>query len=295
MSRTDSGSAGLGRLLIVATPIGNLGDFSPRAADALREADLIVAEDTRRTRKLLSHARISTKMISYHGDNERERIHALLKRLEGGEVLALVSDAGVPLISDPGALLVRACVDHEIPLECVPGPSAITTALVLSGLPADRFVFEGFLPRTAKARRSRLKDLASEGRTMVVFEAPHRIKAMLADSVLAFGGERLCAICRELTKIHEEVWRCSLDEALERISSIEPKGEYVVVIAGAATSDEAAQEAEVAAGEAIALALEAGMTPRGAAAAGEAVGLSRSSAYKLAVAISRQGSRKDPQ
>lgn len=293
MRRIDSGSAEPGCLLIVATPIGNLGDLSPRAVDALRDADLIVAEDTRRTRKLLSHAQIGTKMISCHRGNERARLDTLLARLEGGEVLALVSDAGVPLISDPGALLVQACVDHEIPVECVPGPSAVTTALVLSGLPSDRFVFEGFLPRTAKARRARLKGLTSEERTMVFFEAPHRIKAMLADSALAFGGERRCAICRELTKIHEEVWRSSLDEALARISSIDPKGEYVVVIDGADTSVKAAQEAELAASEAISSALGAGMTPREAATAGEAAGLSRSSAYKLAVAMSRQGSREE--
>lgn len=294
MSGADSGAAERGRLVIVATPIGNLGDLSPRAVDALREADLIVAEDTRRTRKLLSHAQISTKMISCHRDNERARLDTLLSRLQDGEVLALVSDAGVPLISDPGALLVRACVAHEIPLECVPGPSAVTTALVLSGLPADRFVFEGFLPRTVKARRSRLQGLTSEERTMVFFEAPHRIKAMLADSVLTFGGDRRCAICRELTKIHEEVWRCSLDEAVARISPAEPKGEYVVVIAGANAADTGAQEAELAASEAIISALDTGLTPREAAAAGEAAGLSRSSAYKLAIAISRQGSRKEP-
>lgn len=294
MSGTDSGSVAPGRLLIVATPIGNLGDLSPRAVDELRKADLIVAEDTRRTRKLLSHAQISTKMISCHRDNERARLDALLSRLQSGEVLALVSDAGVPLISDPGALLVRACIDREISIECVPGPSAVTTAIVLSGLPADRFVFEGFLSRSAKARRSRLEELESEERTMVFFEAPHRVKTMLADLAVALGGERRCALCRELTKIHEEVWRCSLDEALARIATIEPRGEYVIVVEGADISSRGVEEVHEAAREAISLALEAGMTPRKAAAAGQAAGLSRSSAYKLAVAISRQGSRTEP-
>lgn len=282
-----------GRLFVVATPIGNLGDLSPRAVEVLSDADLIVAEDTRRTRKLLSHARISTKMISCHRDNESARLDGLLSRLEGGEALALVSDAGVPLISDPGALLVRACIDREIPVECIPGPSAITSALVVSGLPVDRFTFEGFLPRAQKARRSRLEGLAGEERTMVFFEAPHRIKAMLTDAALVLGATRQCAICRELTKIHEEVWRCSLREAAERFASVEPRGEYVVVIEGATPSDAEAHEVEAAAREAIALALETGATPREAAAAGEVAGLSRSSAYKLAVSIARQDSRGD--
>ncbi|RIK05907.1 MAG: 16S rRNA (cytidine(1402)-2'-O)-methyltransferase [Acidobacteria bacterium] len=282
-----------GRLFVVATPIGNLGDLSPRAVEVLSDADLIVAEDTRRTRKLLSHARISTKMISCHRDNESARLDGLLSRLEGGEALALVSDAGVPLISDPGALLVRACIDREIPVECIPGPSAITSALVVSGLPVDRFTFEGFLPRAQKARRSRLEGLAGEERTMVFFEAPHRMKAMLTDAALVLGATRQCAICRELTKIHEEVWRCSLREAAERFASVEPRGEYVVVIEGATPSDAEAHEVEAAAREAIALALETGATPREAAAAGEVAGLSRSSAYKLAVSIARQDSRGD--
>lgn len=292
MSGSDSSDAEHGRLLIVATPIGNLGDLSRRAIDTLRDVDLIVAEDTRRTRNLLAHAQIKTNMVSYHRDNEKTRLEDILKRLESGEILALVSDAGVPLISDPGALLVRACIDRAIPVECVPGPSAVTTAIVLSGLPAGRFIFEGFLPRNAKSRRSRLAEMASEERTMVFFEAPHRVKTVLADLAAAFGGERRCALCRELTKVHEEIWRCSLDEVVERISALEPRGEYVLVVEGADISGRRDREAGAAARESISLALEAGLTPRKAADAGQAAGLSRSSAYKLAVAMSRQGCRK---
>lgn len=284
----ESDQAGVGRLVIVATPIGNLGDLSERAVQALATVDLVLAEDTRRTRKLLTHAGISAKLLSYHRDNETKRLDGLIGRMTAGESLALVSDAGVPLISDPGAVLVGACIDRGIPVECVPGPSAVTAALVLSGLKADRFVFEGFLPRSKGARRKHLQCLAEETRTIVLFEAPHRVRQMLADASQILGGERKCAVCRELTKLHEEVWRGSLGDALAHFEATEPRGEFVIVISGSDLGAGLAEEVETVARSVIGAAIESGSTPRMAAEAGEAAGISRNKAYKLALAIARE-------
>ena len=196
-----------GKLIVCATPIGNLEDASPRLARALAEADLVACEDTRQTRKLLAHLGVKTRMTSYHEVGERERAQELAERVATGLRLALVSDAGMPAVSDPGYHLVAACLERGLPVEVVPGPSAALAALVVSGLPTDRFCFEGFLPRRPGQRDRRLAELAAEPRTMVFFEAPHRVLATLDAMVAAFGPERPGAAVRELTKLHEQVLR----------------------------------------------------------------------------------------
>lgn len=220
-----------GRLVVVATPIGNLGDLSPRAADALRGADLVLAEDTRRTGKLLAHVEADTPQRSLHDHNERERIPEVLARLRGGETVVLVSDAGTPGVSDPGYRLVAACHDAGVAVEAVPGPSAALHALVVSGLPTDRFTFEGFLPRKGSGRRDRLAELADERRTMVLFVSPHRASADLEDLAGVLGRDRAAALCRELTKLHEEVLRGALGDLVARAADL--RGELTLVIAGA--------------------------------------------------------------
>jgi 16S rRNA (cytidine1402-2'-O)-methyltransferase len=222
-----------GTLFVVGTPIGNLGDLSPRALETLAGVDVIAAEDTRRTGKLLVHAGVSGRqLVSFFEGNERERTEELVKRLRGGAAVALVTDGGMPSISDPGYRLVRACVDAGIDVRVVPGPSAALAALVVSGLPTDRFAFEGFLPRKAGERRRRLAELADDPRTLVVFESPRRVRAML-DDALEVLGDRPGALARELTKLHEEVLRGGLAEIRAQLGDADPKGEVVVVIGGA--------------------------------------------------------------
>jgi 16S rRNA (cytidine1402-2'-O)-methyltransferase len=235
-----------GLLTVVATPIGNLNDLSPRAAAALAEADVIACEDTRVTRKLLTRVTSRAKLVAYHARNERARVPELVRRVAAGDRVALVTDAGTPAISDPGHRLVAACLEAGLRVEVVPGPSAALAALVLSGLPTARFVFEGFLPRTATQRRRRLRTLAREERTIVLFESPHRLAASLADVVDALGDRR-AAMARELTKMHEEVVRGRLSELLARAEE-GVRGEVTLVIEGA-TSDEGdrAEPADVAA------------------------------------------------
>jgi 16S rRNA (cytidine1402-2'-O)-methyltransferase len=221
-----------GTLVVVATPIGNLGDLSPRAAEALRDADLILAEDTRRTGRLLEHIGSTVGQRSLHEHNERDRIEEILGRLAAGERIALVSDAGTPAVSDPGYRLLAACAAAGIRIEPVPGPSAAMAALVASGLPTDRVAFEGFLPRKGAARRDRLDDLAAERRTIVLFVAPHRARDDLQDLAEALGPDRPAALCRELTKLHEEVLRGTLAELADRaVDGF--RGELTLVIAGA--------------------------------------------------------------
>jgi 16S rRNA (cytidine1402-2'-O)-methyltransferase len=227
-----------GRLYLVGTPIGNLGDLSDRARDTLRDVDIVAAEDTRRTGRLLAHAGIKRRLVSLFEGNERERTERLLDDLREGRSVALVTDAGMPSISDPGYRLVRACVDEGIDLRVVPGPSAVTAALVVSGLPTDRFVFEGFLPRRAGERRERLRAIASEERTVVLFEAPHRLATLLRDALVELGDRRI-AVARELTKLHEEVLRGRVAEVLAQLGGSEPRGEVVVVIEGQRDGDEA--------------------------------------------------------
>lgn len=239
-----------GRLVLVATPIGNLGDLSPRAVEALRDADVIAAEDTRRTRALLTHAGVSARgrLVAVHEHNERRRAVELVDEIRRGGTVALVTDAGMPGVSDPGARVVRVCADAGVRVEVVPGPSAALAALVLSGLPTDRFVFEGFLPRKGGERRERLAAVAWESRTVVLFEAPLRVAATLADLVEVCGGDRPVAVARELTKIHEETFRGTLAGAVDHVANQPPRGEHVIVLGGApppaaATDDDVAEAA----------------------------------------------------
>ena len=222
-----------GTLYVVGTPIGNLEDLSPRAARVLREAALVAAEDTRVTRRLLSHLGARPRLLSFHEHNWRERLEQVLQALEQGDV-ALVSDAGMPGVSDPGRELVAAAAARGVRIESVPGPSAVTTALALSGLPADAFQFLGFLPRRRRERQERLREAAGSPLTLVLFEAPHRLRAALEDISGIFGG-RSIAVCRELTKLHEEVFRGTASEALDHFQS--PRGEFSLVLAGAAPEE----------------------------------------------------------
>jgi len=218
-----------GILFVVATPIGNLEDISLRAVRVLREADLIAAEDTRHTAKLLRHYDIRRPTASLHEHNEQEKVPALIDRLRGGARIALVTDAGTPAVSDPGYRLVRAAIDAGIRVEPIPGPSAVLAALVSSGLPTDSFVFAGFPPPKSAARRAWFEALRDEPRTLVFFEAPHRIRETLAAAIETLG-DREAALGRELTKLHEEVLRGSLSAVLDRLG--DPRGEFTVVVAG---------------------------------------------------------------
>lgn len=233
-------SARAGRLDVIATPIGNIGDLSPRAREALAAADVVLAEDTRRTATLLTACGISRPLLSLHDHNEAQRCEALLARLGAGEVLALVSDAGTPLLSDPGFVLVRAAAAAGIEVRTIAGPSAVTAALAVAGLPTDRFVFEGFLPTAPGERRAALLRLSQEPRTIVLFEAPHRIAAALAELAAAFGAQRTAVIARELTKIHETVYRGTLESLQQRASSDADmaRGEITLVIAGSPEAEE---------------------------------------------------------
>lgn len=270
-----------GRLQVVATPIGNLGDLSARAREALSRAGAVVAEDTRRTRTLLSALGLSRPLISLHTHNESQRVPQLLARLGAGETLALVSDAGTPLLSDPGYELVRAAAAADIPVEAIPGPSAITAALACAGLPVSRFCFEGFVAAKESERREELARLASEPRTLVFFEAPHRIAAMLADLAAALGPERHAAVARELTKTHETVYRGTLGELAARAAQETSfrRGELTVVVAGApqraTVVDEALLRRTV---QLLARELPPG---RAAALAAQLTGASRADAYAL--------------
>jgi 16S rRNA (cytidine1402-2'-O)-methyltransferase len=229
-----------GELVLVATPIGNLEDLAPRAARTLAEADVVVCEDTRRTGRLLQAAGVSARrLLAVHEHNEAAQAGAVVERLRAGETVAVVTDAGLPGISDPGERLVRAAVDAGFEVRVVPGPSAVLTALVASGLPAGRFVFEGFLPRQGSGRQERLRSLGAERRTLVLYEAPHRLARTLGDLLAVLGPDRRVVVCRELTKLHEEVWRGSLADAVARAAEVEPRGEHVLVVAGAAPPPDA--------------------------------------------------------
>ena len=225
----------LGRLAVISTPIGNLGDLSPRARDELAAAELVAAEDTRRTGQLLTTLGLSRPLVSLHEHNEHERIDELLEKLRAGARIALVSDAGTPLLSDPGFELVRRVTQEGMSVVAVPGPSAITAALSIAGLPTERFSFEGFLPARLAERRTRIAELAGEARTLVFFEAPHRIAESLEDLAAGFGISRRAAVARELTKVFETVYRGTLGE-LEKQARSDPnftRGEITVVIEGA--------------------------------------------------------------
>ncbi len=221
-----------GKLYVVGTPIGNLGDFSPRAQETLANADFIAAEDTRVTMKLLNHFDIHTPLVSYHDHNRVSCGEYVVKRILAGENCALVSDAGMPAISDPGEDLVRLCHERGVEVESVPGPTAMTTALALAGMNCGRFCFEGFLSVNRPSRREHLNEVKSERRTMVFYEAPHKLLSTLKDMLEVFG-DREAALVKEITKIHETVQRTTLSQAVEFYTVTPPKGEYVLIVAGA--------------------------------------------------------------
>ncbi len=221
----------MAKLYLVPTPIGNLQDITLRALEVLKEVDLILAEDTRKTGILLKHFEISKKMSAHHQFNEHHTVAGIADRIENGETIALVTDAGTPAISDPGYLLVRECVQRNIEVECLPGPTAFIPALVNSGLPADRFYFEGFLP-VKKGRQTRLQQLAGQEYTMIFYESPHRLVKTLEQFAGVFGPERKASVSRELTKIYEETVRGTLPELIAYFSQGSVKGEIVIVIAG---------------------------------------------------------------
>ena len=275
-----------GRLEVVATPIGNLGDLSSRAREVLAAADLIAAEDTRRTAQLLSAIGVTGQLISMHDYNEEARIEPLLQQLKAGKVIALVSDAGTPLLSDPGFGLVRAAAAAGIEVRAVPGASAVTAALSIAGLATDRFVFEGFLPVRAAERRALLARLAVEARTLVLFEAPHRIAATLADLARSFGDERPAVVTRELTKMHETVYRGTLRElcVMAREDHDFERGEITVVIAGAAPGKAVGGDTELLT-RALQLLLTELPPARAAAIAAQLAGARRSDAYQLALRL----------
>ena len=222
-----------GKLTLVGTPIGNLGDLSPRARRTLEEADFIAAEDTRVTLKLLNHFGITKPLVSYYQHNKERSGERIVERILSGESCALVTDAGMPIVSDPGEDLAAACAQAGIEISCVPGPCAAVTALALSALPAGRFCFEGFLSTSKKSREEHLDSLRGEHRTMIFYEAPHKLQKTLSDLAAAFGPERRVSLCRELTKLHEEVLRTTLGEAVMLYEAEPPRGEFVLIVEGA--------------------------------------------------------------
>src|SRR4051794_32661576 len=226
---------GEGRVVLAGAPLGNIGDASARLREVLASADVIAAEDTRRLARLTRDLGVTVtgRVVSYFEGNDERRTPELVEALERGATVVVVTDGGMPSVSDPGYRLVRAALEAGFPVTAVPGPSAVTTALALSGLPSDRFVFEGFLPRTGSHRRSRLRELATEPRTLVLFEAPHRIAGALAALASTFGADRPAAVCRELTKTYEQIRRGSLAELAAWARESEPRGEITLVVAGA--------------------------------------------------------------
>jgi 16S rRNA (cytidine1402-2'-O)-methyltransferase len=281
-------AANLGRLAVISTPIGNLGDLSPRARDELATAELVAAEDTRRTGQLLTTLGLSRPLVSLHEHNERERIDELLEKLRAGARIALVSDAGTPLLSDPGFELVRRVTQEGMTVVAVPGPSAITAALSIAGLPTERFSFEGFLPARLAERRARIAELANESRTLVFFEAPHRIAESLEDLAAGFGSTRRAAVARELTKVFETVYRGTLGE-LEKQARSDPnftRGEITVVIEGAPrAAPDAAPRAQL---DATLTVLLTELSPSKAAAlAARLTGAKRNDAYARALELSK--------
>lgn len=221
----------MSKLFLVPTPVGNLEDMTLRAIRILKEVDLILAEDTRNSGKLLKHFEINTPMHSHHMHNEHRTVENIVRRIQNGETFALISDAGTPAISDPGFLLVRACVEAGIEVDCLPGATAFVPALVNSGFPNDKFVFEGFLP-VKKGRQTRLKLLAEESRTIIFYESPHKLLKTLSQFLEYFGEERLISVSREISKLHEETIRGTVAEVLQHYSQKSPKGEIVVVVSG---------------------------------------------------------------
>ena len=272
-----------GTLYLVATPIGNLGDFSPRAIETLEAVDFIAAEDTRVSVKLLNHFQIKKPMVSYHEHNQASAGQAILNRLLGGESCALVTDAGTPAVSDPGEGLVRLCAQAGVEVLSIPGCCAAVNALAVSGLPTRRFTFEGFLSVNKKERRAHLESLRGEQRTMLFHEAPHKLRATLQDLKDTFGPQRQIALCRELTKLHEETMRTTLEEAVAYYAENAPKGEYVLVVAGAEPEEAPAISLEEAVEEVLRLREEGVGTKDAVRQVAQATGLSRNELYAAAM------------
>lgn len=245
MNASELSPVEFGTLSVVGTPIGNLEDMSFRAVRILQSVDAIAAEDTRHTGKLLHHFQIKTPQISYHQHNTKTRTPELIERLQTGQNLALVSDAGMPGISDPGVELVHACIEANITVIPIPGASASISALIASGLPCDRFCFEGFLPNKGQARQRRLQELAAESRTLVLYEAPHRLRQTLKDLAGQMGQERQITLARELTKRYEEFWRGSLQSAMVHYQTYEPRGEFTLVLEGKTVMDDLPSETDL--------------------------------------------------
>ena len=271
-----------GTLYLVPTPIGNLGDISQRMADTMAEADFLAAEDTRVTVKLLNRLDIKKPMVTYHRHNCDTAGQTILRRLLEGESCALVTDAGTPAISDPGEELVALCAANGVPVIAIPGPCALVTALSVSGLPTGRFTFEGFLPMNKKNRRAHLDSLRTEQRTMIFYEAPHKLIDTLDDLLAVFGGERRISLCRELTKLHEEVLRFTLAEAVDYHSHTEPRGEYVLIVEGA-VPEVKESDPEAALERAEQLRAEGLSTKDAAAKAAEEFGLKKKQIYDMLV------------
>ena len=219
----------MSKIFIVPTPIGNLGDITFRAIETLKSVDIILAEDTRTSLKLLKHYKINSKIESYHMHNEHKKADSIINKISEGNTIALISDAGTPSISDPGFLLVRECIKNNIEVECLPGATALITALVISGLPSDKFLFEGFLP-AKKGRTKRLKELSNEKKTIIFYESPHRILKTLKDFSDYFSPEKQVSVSREITKIYEETFRGTIEASIEHFEKNKPKGEFVIVL-----------------------------------------------------------------
>ena len=276
-----------GRLDVVATPIGNLSDLSPRAQEVLAAADVIAAEDTRHTGTLLKAIGVSRPLVSLHAHNESNRVPELLARLAAGDSIALVSDAGTPLLSDPGYELVSQAALAGCDVRAIPGPSAITAALAVAGLPTDRFCFEGFLPSRSSERRTRLEAVAADPRTLVFFEAPHRIEECLVDLAAVFGMERRAAVARELTKAHETTYRGTLAELAEKAKT-EPnfaRGEITIVVQGAQRSEDKAEALQLE--KVVGLLVKELPPSRAAALAAQLTGARRNEAYALALRLAK--------
>ena len=284
-----------GTLYLVATPIGNLGDFSPRAVETLESADFIAAEDTRVSVKLLNHFNIKKPLVSYHEHNHVSAGQSILARLLSGESCALVTDAGTPAISDPGEQIVKDAIARGITVTPVPGASACVTALAVSGQDTARFVFEGFLPVPKKERRERLEFLQGETRTVIFYEAPHKLRGTLDDLCAAFGAERSITLCRELTKLHEEITKTTIGEAVHYYEQNDPRGEYVLVMAGTPAAQAAAEEVTLPDAVATARLLMAQGTPPAAAAKQAAKGtpFSKGDIYKELIAAKDEDDREE--
>jgi len=273
-----------GTLYVVGTPIGNLEDMTFRAVRILQTVDLIAAEDTRHTGKLLQHFQITAQQLSYHDHNSNSRIPELLEHLGSGKVIAIVTDAGMPGISDPGYELVKACVDAGIPVVPIPGPTAVIAALSAAGLPTEKFVFEGFLPTKNQDRHDRLEFLQAEARTIIFYEAPHRLRQTLQDLAEALGKERQIVLARELTKLYEEFWRGKIEDAITHYTEREPQGEYTLVVAGLPPVKPQLSEAELKAElqQIIAQGVSRSQASRQLA---KATSLSRRQLYQLALSL----------